>query len=386
MFILDAPYVSEFLKQSLQDHQIPVLKTAYAAEVLADYQINFISETKARSAGYSHSGLYTNSENALGWIYENWPDSEVARMATLVKDKVQFREVLAEIHPDFEFKGVTYTDLPDIDPATLPFPLILKPSIGFFSLGVQRIENEEQWTSNLDRLDGWSRSYANLYPEMVLDNDVFIIEAVIPGEEFAVDCFYDEEGSVVILNMMKHLFASGADMNDRVYVTSGSLVDKYLEPVQAYLDRLGALFKLTNFQAHIELRIDGAKITAIEINPLRFGGWCSTADLAYHAWQLNLYSAVVRKTTPQWRSLVKRDPEYVYALVVLNNSTGVSGNEIQSFDYEALLRRISHPLELRRTDFKQFPVFGFLMCKVSVMDMSELDELLHSDLREFIQV
>lgn len=386
MFILDSPYVSDFLKRSLQDHQIPVLQTPFAENVLAGYQINFISESKARQTDHTHSGLYTNSENALGWVYENWPDSEIAKMAALVKNKVRFREVLSEIHPDYEFMGVAFADLPNVKPTTLPYPLILKPSVGFFSLGVQRIENEEEWRSNLDRMDSWSRSYENLYPEMVLDNAVFIIEAVIPGDEFAVDCYYDHEGQAVILNMMKHLFSSGADVNDRVYVTSGPLVDQYLEPVRVYLDRLGALFKLANFQAHIELRIDENLVTAIEINPLRFGGWCSTADLAHYAWQMNLYSAVTRKTVPQWSSLTQKEPENIYALVVLNNSTGVTGKEIQSFDYDALLKRISEPLELRKTDYKQFPLFGFLMCKVPSTDMSELDELLHSDLREYIQV
>jgi len=276
--------------------------------------------------------------------------------------------------------------LSGINPESLSYPVILKPSVGFFSLGVQRVDNKQQWLGSLTNLDSSIKTYAGVYPPGVLDSSVYVVEAVIPGDEFAVDCYFNDEGEVIILNMMKHLFASGDDVNDRVYYTSSAIMKQYLSPVQDYLSKLGTLFKLKNFQAHIEIRIDGNDIAAIEINPLRFGGWCSTADLARYAWRMNLYKAVIDGERPDWDELTSRDPDNVYALIVLNNSTGVPGKEIQSFDYTALLRKVQEPLELRKTDYQKFPLFGFLMCRVPAGDLSELESLLHSDLREFIAV
>lgn len=386
MFLIDAPYVSDFLKQSLVDIQAPVIKTAYSEKSLQGYEINFISEEQAIRNYTKNPELqfHTNSENALNWITHHFPSSDLADSIASVKDKIQFREVLKNIHPNYFYQGCKYADLTDIEAGKLPYPIILKPAVGFFSLGVQRLDNEKQWNHNLTELAGVNASYEGIYPLGVLDSSVFVIESVIPGDEFAVDCYYDDQGEVVILNMMKHLFASGSDVNDRVYITSSGIMKTYLSQVQNYLNTLGNLLGLKNFQAHIEIRIDGSDIAAIEINPLRFGGWCSTADLAKYAWGMNLYKAVVGGLKPDWGELIKRDPEHIYALIVLNNSTGLSGHEIQGFDYSALLKTVQEPLELRKTDFKNFPLFGFLMCRAPLGEMKDLQRLLHSNLSEFI--
>jgi len=363
-----------------------VIQTSYAAEVLTGYRIQFISQKDAMDSlrDDPERRIFTNSENALEWILSRFPDSQLSRTIASVKDKVQFRKQLEQMHPDYFYHGSVYGDLASIDPDRIPFPIILKPAVGFFSLGVQRVEDKSQWAQVLKDLEKQRQSYAGIYPPGVLNQERFTLEAVIPGEEFAVDCYFDARGEVVILNMMKHWFASETDMNDRVYITSTAVMEQYLSPVEDYLNRLGQRFNLKHFQAHIELRITGKEVAPIEVNPLRFGGWCSTADLAWYAWGMDLYHALAEEVRPVWETLIQREPGYTYALIVLNNSTGFSGNEIASFDYEALLKDVSEPLELRRTDFKTYPLFGFLMCRVPADDHRQLEHLLHSTLREYI--
>ncbi|MGK0353779.1 MAG: hypothetical protein ACJAYX_004477 [Planctomycetota bacterium] len=72
-------------------------------------------------------------------------------------------------------------------------------------------------------------------------------------------------------------------------------------------------------------------------------------------------------------------------MIALGNSTGIAGNEIPSFDYESLLARFEQPLELRRTDYRRYPIFGFLFTRTSAANRSELAWALRSDLREFIR-
>ena len=50
MFLIDAPFVSQYLKKTLQDLNITVIQTAYAEKVLAGYKINYISELEAINA------------------------------------------------------------------------------------------------------------------------------------------------------------------------------------------------------------------------------------------------------------------------------------------------------------------------------------------------
>ncbi|RKX82624.1 MAG: ATP-grasp domain-containing protein, partial [Spirochaetes bacterium] len=74
----------------------------------------------------------------------------------------------------------------------------------------------------------------------------------------------------------------------------------------------------------------------------------------------------------------------LYSIVVLDNSTGVAVSDIRGFDYEGLLARFRKPLELRRIDFREYPVFGFLFTETDEDNFTELKEILESDLSEFI--
>ena len=386
MFLIDGPYVSEFLKDTIYRSGIAVVRTAAAESFLDDQRTRFLSEPEALRLLQADPGtlIYTNSENALDWLYQQCPTWERVQTIQLVKDKILFREKLKRLHPEYQFSGHDLNQLHQLRSAELTFPLILKPAVGFFSLGVQRIENAAQWRQAMDKLDLTIAASENLYPRAVLDNSRFVLEQVIPGNEFAVDCYFDHEGQAVVLNIMQHLFASASHMNDRIYYTSGEVVREFLPQISAYLEQLGTIFKFTNFPAHIELRIAASQVQAIEVNPLRFGGWCSTADLAYHAWKMNLYELVHQGLRPDWEQLIRQQGKQLHALLVLDNSTDIPGARISAFDYEALLAKLSEPLELRPTDYRKFPVFGFLMCRVADGSLQELEELLHSDLREFL--
>ena len=71
-------------------------------------------------------------------------------------------------------------------------------------------------------------------------------------------------------------------------------------------------------------------------------------------------------------------------MIVLDNSTGVDGDDIISFDYEKLSSTFKNVLELRVIDYKQYPVFGFLFVETREDSFQELSQVLHSDLSEFI--
>ena len=389
IFLVDGPYVSDYLKQTIYQLNIPVVKTSEAQKYLDESKTNFISEAGAnlKLSENPNQIIYTNSENTLDWIYAHDHKGAMVGSIHKAKDKVLFRKVLEPQNPEFFYQEVKYEEIDSLNIQEIPLPVIIKPAIGFFSLGVYSIQKSNEWKDIITQIHETSRDISRLYPESVLDNTRFIIEELIEGEEFAVDCYYDHNGNAVVLNMMKHLFATETDMNDRVYITSTEILSQYLVPIQNHLTTIGKLLGYHDFPAHIELRIKATgEITTIEINPLRFGGWCSTPDLAQHTWGINIYELLFKGLKPDWSKIISQRGGKVYALVVLNNSTGVSGSQIKSFNYDQLLRKIDTPFELRQTDFGQFPVFGFLMCAVPEDDLSVLYELLHSDLSEYIKL
>lgn len=387
MIILDQPYISEFLLDTLESSKIAVVQNATADKYKGMRVFNLIPENEVVEVfnGVEDPLIYTNSENAISWIDSKLAHTSLPEKIKLFKNKVHFRDMLRDFFPEYFYKSVSVDSIESLDITGFPLPFILKPATGFFSLGVYKVENTDEWAGTVRTIKAEIKLIKDLYPPEVLNTSEFVVEECIEGEEFAVDCYFNREGKLVVLNIMKHIFSSGKDVNDRVYITSKEIIENYREPVAIFLAEIGQRAALRNFPAHVEVRIaENGTVAPIEVNPLRFGGWCSTPDLAWYAFGINLYEYLFRQMEPDWQSLLKGKDGLIYSNIVLNNSTGTEGKHIPSFDYEKLLSTFENPLELRKTDFAKFPLFGFLFCETRQENMQELEKILMSDLCEYI--
>jgi hypothetical protein len=137
---------------------------------------------------------------------------------------------------------------------------------------------------------------------------------------------------------------------------------------------------------HAEFRrTKTGKLVPIEINPLRFGGWCTTGDFAHFAWGFNSYELYMRDEAPDWAAAFSAREDKELGLIVLDNSTGIAGEAIESFDYEGLLAGFSKPLHLAKMDFTRFPMFGFLFAEVAPGRQEEFRLILENDLSEWVR-
>jgi hypothetical protein len=125
-------------------------------------------------------------------------------------------------------------------------------------------------------------------------------------------------------------------------------------------------------------------VLPIEVNPMRFGGWCTTADLTFRAYGFNPYLCYFTGQRPDWPRILEEVGDNLFSIVVLDNASGIAAQDIKSFDYDRLLARFERPLELRRIDYHEYPVFGFLFTETGADNFAELEQILASDLREFI--
>jgi len=87
---------------------------------------------------------------------------------------------------------------------------------------------------------------------------------------------------------------------------------------------------------------------------------------------------------PDWPELLKDKAGKLYSIIILDNSTGIDPARIVDFDYQQLLSGFENPLELRKFDFNEYPVFGFLFTETNTRNEIELQRILTSDLKEFI--
>ena len=113
MFLLDKPFVSDFLKKTLCDNTIPVIATDIATALNLPSETTLISEADAISLvkQSKHPILYTNSENAIAWISENLAFSSLPKKIELFKNKVKFRDLTKPLFPEFYYKEVLLNDL-----------------------------------------------------------------------------------------------------------------------------------------------------------------------------------------------------------------------------------------------------------------------------------
>lgn len=384
MILLDKPYVSDFLRETLERGSLPVLDTAASRAALGECpcltgQDEFLRRVREQDS----PRLYSNSENAIDWIADNLGFTDIPERIRLFKDKVAFREMLRPMYPDYVFRGVPLDELDGVNPADFAKPFIVKPSVGFFSLGVHVVESDADWQPIVAAIHAEVDEIKSQYPAQVLGVDTFIIEESIPGEEFAVDVYWDADGEPVILNVLAHLFADATSVNDRVYVTSRAVVEPNLERFGKVLGEMGRLAGLRDFPGHVELRVDeDGNVGFIEGNPMRFAGWC-VADLTWHAWGMNPYETYLKGEHPDWDAIFARRGDMVTSVTIADISADTAAR-IESVDYDAFTGRYTSPLELRRIDYTEYPVFAFLFAEHEPDKLGELDPILASDLSEFL--
>ncbi|MGE4292066.1 MAG: ATP-grasp domain-containing protein [Desulfovibrio sp.] len=396
MFLLEAPYVSEFLKQSVLESGAPVLDNAKARQALAGADAKLTSAEEFARLLRAGGRLYSNSENCIQWIEEHLQGTVLPGRIALLKDKARFRDLTRDLYPDFQYRELALDELSGFDPGSFPKPFVVKPSVGFFSLGVHKVHEDADWPAILRTIQEEVRTVRDMYPAQVLDLGRFVVEECIEGEEFAVDAYFNGQGEPVILNIFTHLFASRDDVSDRVYYTSANIVRTWEERFRELLAKVGHRAGLRDFPIHAELRVDTREGGAckwasqecaafIEINPMRFAGWCCT-DLAHFAYGLNPYQHYLEQTRPDWDAILAGREGKVWSLVVADIPPDVDRSRIASVDYEAFRAAFARPLELRPVDYVRYSVFAFLFAETPEADLSELTAILKADLRRYIRM
>ncbi len=381
MIILEKPYVSDFLIKTIKENNFSVLNNETARKYFSEDEL---LTTKQAIEKYKNGELfYTNSENSISWINENLFDSKLNEMIKISKNKAKFRNAIKEIYPHYFFLEVKKDELKNLDVKNLKFPLILKPSTGFLSFGVYPVNDEKEWFEALDKLELDIKKFDGIFPKSVVNYADFIIEEMIQGEEFALDAYFDENNNAQILNIFKHPFFDDSDVSDRAYFTNKEIMEKYLEKFKNVLDKIGKIADYKNFPFHLELRANEKEIIPIELNPLRFCGWCIT-DIAQNAWGINVYEYFFKQKHVDWENILSKKDNSYYYFTMGDIPSNIDKTKIKNINYDKYLKNISNPLVVRKIDFKTNPVFAIVFAKCA--DLEEIKNILKLNMEEFIEI
>ena len=382
MIILEKPYVSAPLAAYLEESQIPVLYNDMAVSLMVDgYHLNMMDDKHFLEEYQKQQKLYAVSENALVWLYAHLPESELVKKVKILKDKAEFRRICQQIYPDFYYKEVEMKALCQLNPDELPLPLVLKPAVGFLSVGVYIVRNKAEWQAALDDIDKNFAKQCAVFPETVVRSEKFVLEQFIEGEEYAVDAYYDADGKPNIINIFHHIFKDETDVSDRLYCMSKQIFETNYPAFNQFCIDLNGVLQLKNFPMHVEFRVDkhSGRAIPIEVNPLRFAGMCLN-DLTRHTCGLLPVKAFFDGTHPDYQTMWNGIEEDVFSFVVLDKPYETT----RGIDFEAIKRHFHGVLETRDIKNPAMSIWGFLFTKTDPAHRGELQEILHSSLEGFM--
>lgn len=382
MLILEKPYVSETLIRTAIAKNLPVLKNAMSEKIASEgHALNLLNDEEFVAEYQKRGRLYTMSENALGWLVKNLPDKELLDKIALLKDKATFRRICQDMYPDFFFCEEEIVKLNNINPDELTFPLVLKPSVGFLSAGVHVVNNADEWNAAIRDIQANFHKVSAQFPEFVIGTQKFLIEEYIRGEEYAVDTYFDEKGNPTILNIFHHRFANETDTSDRLYCSSRALYDQYEESFMNFLVQLNKVLQLHDFPMHIEFRYDGKKAIPIEINPLRFAGFCLN-ELQTHISGLHPIVAYLENIHIGKEEMWQGKEKDTYSFLVLERPADSAPEE--RFNEKKFREDMMDVLELRPLADPTVGVAATAFIRTDDPHKAELEHILHLDMHDYM--
>ena len=357
MFILEKPYVSELLIDTIVQNDWPVLDNQVIKNseiedgafdrIPSDYAKNFYLKQEFPL-------IYSNSEFAQNWVLKNLPKSNLSDYIRLFKNKIAFREFLKPIYPNFYYKKISIEELKKMDASEIPYPIIIKPTNGFQNIGTYRINNLTELHSIIPKLE---QDVHYLTKDKNVQTTDFIIEEYVEGEEYAIDAYFDRDGEAVILNIFQHPIIDKFTVSDRICLTSANIIIKYLAKFSMLLRNIGSLKNIKNLPIHMEVRIkEDGSIIPIEINPMRFANWCAS-DIAKYAWGINVYECFINQNMPDWNTILSNAKNEVFYYSIVEKPIGIN---IKEFNYNKWLSNYSNILEVRRIDYSNNPIFALI--------------------------
>lgn len=382
MIILDRPYVSDLLADTISKNKIPVIKLNEVF-IPNESTINLKKvDDLLIELEKGNSPILFNSENGLNILSKYAPNHYLTTVTDILKNKVTFRKTLSRHYKDFFFTEVSLKELEELDPSALPYPIIVKPVIGYSSIGVHRIDKVEEYKETIKQLKFEMEVTSSEYPIEVINNQSFIIEKLIEGDEYAVDVYFTEDGEPVILNLFKRMFRHEKDMSDRIYYTSKQVINESLNKIQEFLRTISSFFALKSAPIHIEIRIDNDdQIVPIEVNPLRFAG-IGTNELGVHAYGVNACEYFFKQEKPDWENIVNQMDDSIYSFCCAEIDASIDCKQVVSINHEAFKLNFGEILEYRPMKVNEGSTFAVIFHKSP--DLNENIRLLNLDLNQYI--
>ncbi|WP_455169698.1 ATP-grasp domain-containing protein [Aegicerativicinus sediminis] len=313
------------------------------------------------------------SEASLELVKNKIDDTAKKQAINLLKDKYNFREILTNIYPDYQFEKIKFDSIKGlkIDKKT-----VLKPSKGCFGTAVKIIDESSDLIKVSKEIELEIQKNSSVLSSNVLSQNDFILEDYISGEEYAIDMFYNENGEPHIVNIYYHPLPRVEAYLHMIYYTSKEIFDKIYDKAIAFFKQLNKILNVKNFVIHSEFKYD-KELIPIEINSMRFGGM-GLGNMIYHTIGVNPYEYFIHGKSPNWKEIWAKNANDIYAFFIAYNGTKIdkSANEP---NLEKLRLAFTEILREEIFDYKKQLAFGIFCIKENKQNIKKLLEIEFND-------
>ncbi len=305
--------------------------------------------------------LYISSQSSLELVMERTRCPERLRAIEILSDKYQCRSVMKPLFPDFHFETKKLSEITE-DMFVRDLKYIIKPSKGFFGIGVKVVDEQADIHCLVDEIRQEIDLYSRVFSENVFSKEDMIIEEFIEGNEYGVDMFYSERGEPVIVALAHHPMPAKEQYRHVLYYTNHCMFERLYPQIESFFIRLNSILNIQALPIHAEFRLGrGEELLPIELNPLRYGGF-GLADLSYYAYDQCPYFSFFQDQKYDWKKIWnERRRNNHYAWVLAYNGTRVDTSEINIDNAHAKLRVFigDKPLlHYQKLDYRNSPVFA----------------------------
>lgn len=325
--------------------------------------------------------VYAPFEASLHTIVGRMQDTKKKYAIEVLKDKFAFRELIKDVYPDFFYKKTVLKDLSSFQ-VTDAKTYVVKPVKGFFGYGIKFFDASSNMTTLADELSGDLQKSTQYFPSHVISNKKLLIEEYIPGEEYAVDMFYNKNGKPQIMNIYHHPIPKFKDYFNVLYYSDKKVFDLLFEKLITFFEDLQKKLTVSSFPIHAEFKMHNNQLIPVELNPLRFGGM-GLADLTDYAYGFNPFESFFTDFSPNWEKIWEEKKEKHFAWVLGYDGAGMNMHKYRP-NHEKFKKDLGTILHYDSIDYQHNPAFASAYIK---LDKSHLDKILAMDFTKyFIQL
>lgn len=156
------------------------------------------------------------------------------------------------------------------------FPCVIKPVGLSASRGVIRADSFADLLAARDRVAALL-ARPDVKGTASTDDDTLIIEAFVPGQEFALDGVLEQGALRVFALFEKPDPLDGPFFEETIYVTPARVAPARQQVIAGHIARAALALGLHHGPIHAECRVDGDDIVVLEVAPRPIGGLCARA-------------------------------------------------------------------------------------------------------------